>query len=285
MVFYMFRRITYVTVAVVIALLLFYYVKVSSLMAKPLVAFVFDFDETLGNFIQFSELCTALESMYNVEMGPEEYTYLLNIFPRYLREGILPILKILATYRKKAKCKIVIYTNNQGGRRWVHNVSTAIGNLIGEPKLFDKIIYAYKFDMGGSDTKGETCRTSHDKRHDDFLACTPYSANTRIVFVDDMIHTKMVEPLVSYIHIGEYRWNYDRDYIVHMCKRHAVIPIGTGHDVVLSRSLSNRKTSTTEQHRHHKHVGTLLHRFIETYISVHKENIPPLAGGTMTRLA
>ena len=278
---------TRVIIAVLITLLLFYLVKVNSLMAP--VAFVFDFDETLGNFIQFSELCTALETMYNMKMGTDEYVYLLNIFPRYLRQGILPILKMLATYRKKAKCKIVIYTNNQGGRKWVRDVSTAIGNLIGEPKLFDKIIYAYKFDMGGplSDTKGESCRTSHDKRHDDFLACTRYSANTRIVFVDDMIHTKMVHPLVSYVHIGEYRWNYDRDYIVHMCKQHAVIPIHTEHGATLSRSLIYRKASTNEQQRHYKDVGTLLHRFIETYINVYKENksVQPLAGGMMTRMA
>ena len=277
--------ITHITIGVIIALLLFYFIKVNSLMAP--VAFVFDFDETLGNFIQFSELCSALETLYNMRMGSKEYVYLLNIFPRYLREGILPILKMLAAYRKKTNCKIVIYTNNQGGRKWVRDVSTAIGNLINEPKLFDKIIYAYKFDMGGplSDTKGETCRTSHDKRHDDFLACTRYSANTQIVFVDDMIHPKMVQPLVSYIHIGEYRWNYDRDYIVHMCKQHSVIPFHTQHSTALSRSLIRRKASTNEQYRHYKDIGTLLHRFIETYINVHKENIPPLAGGMMTRMA
>lgn len=270
-------------VFICICLILLYVIS----MKQPTIAFVFDFDETLGNFIQFSEVCTAIESIYNIQFGPEEYAYLLKIFPHYIRDGIMPVLKSLATYRKKHGCKIVIYTNNQGGRKWVRDVSKAIGDLINEPKLFDKIIYAYKFDMGGgrtlSDSKGEMCRTSHDKRHDDLLACTRYPANTRIVFVDDMIHPHMVNPLVSYIHIGDYRWNYQRDYIVQTCKQNAVIPVGTGHDVFLMRSLIHRKASTPEQLREYKRVGTLLHRFIETYIISVKQN-PPLAGGKMTRM-
>jgi len=179
---------------------------------KPITAVVFDFDETLGCFSQFSEVVYMLEDVYEVKLTLGDYVQLLRIFERYIRPGIGELLKGLHKRRSTShgRMKILIYTNNMGGRKWVRMVASALETYFRLPKLFDQIIYAYKVQNKIVESK----RTTHEKTYADFLACTSYGKNTKLIFVDDVMHPNLwSHPNVSYVHLADYKWSYTSDEI------------------------------------------------------------------------
>lgn len=216
-------------------------------------AVVFDFDETLGCFVQFAEVIAALEAVHERSFGPEDYAAVLSssAMPRYVRPGMLSLLKELGQIKRNRawganRCRVLIYTNNSGGRKWVRNVARALEVLIDEPGLFDRIICAYSTPEDG---RVEKCRTSHEKKHADALACTRYSQRTRFVFVDDMMHQGMLHPNVSYVHIAPYRWSYSRAQIIHACARNRFIDASREDLTAISEFVTSRPATTpTEEH-------------------------------------
>jgi hypothetical protein len=232
----------------------------------PLTAVAFDFDETIGNFHQFSQLTTTLETIYNDTMTVEDYAYVLkeSMFPHYIRPGMLQLLKNLGKRKRRGdRCKVLIYTNNQGGRKWVRDIARAIELLIDEPKLFDRIIYAYSF--RGLKESGERCRTSHDKKHSDFLACTRYAKNTHVIFVDDLMHEHMVHPNVSYIHIAEYRWNYERNHILNTCVRGKLVQANTPDATYLREQMNHANQTSHTKLQYHYDLTHILSKFIDAH--------------------
>lgn len=215
-------------------------------------AVVFDFDETLGCFVQFSEVIEALEAVHKRSFGPEDYAAVLrsNALPRYVRPGMLSLLKELGHIKRSRewganRCRVLIYTNNSGGRKWVRSVARAFEILIDEPGLFDRIICAYSTPEEG---RIEKCRTSHEKKYADFLACTRYSRKTRVVFVDDLMHQGMLHPNVSYVHIAPYRWSYSRAQIINACARNKFIDTSRESLVTISEFvLSRPSTAPTDE--------------------------------------
>ena len=216
-------------------------------------AVVFDFDETLGCFVQLSEVIGALEEMHGRTFVPEDYAAVLSstALPRYVRPGMLSLLKELGQIKRSRewganRCKVVIYTNNSGGRKWVRNVARALEIMIDEPGLFDRIICAYSTPEEG---RVEKCRTSHEKKHADVLTCTRYSRKTRFVFVDDLMHRGMLHPNVSYVHIAPYRWIYSRAQIINACARNKYIDSSREDLVAISEYVTSRPaTAPTEEH-------------------------------------
>ena len=232
----------------------------------PLTAVAFDFDETIGNFHQFSQLTTTLEAIYNDTMTVEDYAYILkqSMFPHYIRPGMLQLLKSLGKRKRSGdRCKGLIYTNNQGGRKWVRDIARAIELLIDEPKLFDRIIYAYSF--RGLEEAGERCRTSHDKKHSDFLACTRYAKNTHVIFVDDLMHEHMVHPNVSYVHIAEYRWNYERNHIVDTCVRGGLVQANSPDADYLRRQINHANQTSHAKLQYHYDLTHIMSKFIDAH--------------------
>lgn len=211
-------------------------------------AVVFDFDETLGCFVQFSEVIAALEAVHERSFGPEDYAAVLSssAMPRYVRPGMLSLLKELGQIKRSRawganRCRVLIYTNNSGGRKWVRNVARALEVLIDEPGLFDRIICAYSTPEDG---RVEKCRTSHEKKHADAIACTRYSQKTRFIFVDDLMHRGMLHPNVSYVHIAPYRWNYSRAQIIHACARNQFIDSSREDLMAISEFVTLRPATT-----------------------------------------
>ena len=170
---------------------------------------VFDFDETLGHFVQLSDVIYLMETIKMRNLKSNEYGMLFYLFPKYLRPEIVKILKFLGEMKRKKRCKIMVFTNNQGGKKWVRNILNAIENYINEPDLFDKIVNTYAI---GREII-EKCRTSHDKIYEEFLTCTKLPQNTKVIFIDDVLHPKMDNDHVTYIHVDPYIHKYTKSEI------------------------------------------------------------------------
>ena len=166
---------------------------------------VFDLDETLGYFSELSILWDCFdnyiknETKYN-KLSKQDFFYLLDIFPEFLRPNIINILKYLKEQKIKNKCNhIMIYTNNQGEKEWINNIKYYFEEKINY-HLFDKIISAFKI----NGVHIELCRTTHNKCMKDFIKCTKLAPNAELCFIDDVFHPNMVADNVYYIHINPY---------------------------------------------------------------------------------
>lgn len=164
---------------------------------------VFDLDETLGCFIELNMFWNALENYYEKKLLNEDFNFLLDIFPEFLRPNILTILKYLIEKKEKKDCdSVMIYTNNQGPKTWVYMISNYFNNAI-QYNLFDQIISAFK--VGGKIV--EFNRTSHNKSVTDLIRCTKIHSNTEICFIDDQYHPLMKNENVYYIHLLPYTFS------------------------------------------------------------------------------
>lgn len=153
---------------------------------------VFDVDETLGAFFEFSKYCE--KSIHTSVITYEVFRYLLNINPIYLQTNILIVLEYIKV-RKDKNCKVVMFTNNQGPRKWIEYIKTYFNEKL-QFELFDKIIYAKKY---------EPKRKEESKCILDFWECTEYPPSSKVLFIDDQKHPYMLCDSVTYIHIPAYR--------------------------------------------------------------------------------
>ena len=166
----------------------------------PKKVIVFDMDETLGSF---ADLYILWCGIYQIWPQCNNFNELMDMFPEFLRYGILTILEYLYDCKLKKMChKIFIYTNNQCSKSWVNAISDYFEYKVknthprkSRRKLFDKMICAFKI----NNKKIEECRSSHHKKIDDFLKCSMISDDTEICFVDDVEYPSMKNSKVYYI--------------------------------------------------------------------------------------
>lgn len=173
-------------------------------MDKPKeICVVFDLDETLGYFSEFSMLWDALIKIgTNKTPSQADFNALLDLYPEFIRPHIFDILKFLSSKKRNKNCnRVVIYTNNQGKTEWGNFIKCYFQDKLNAPKLFDQIIAAFKV----GEKRVEICRTSHDKSHSDFVKCTNVPDNTQICFLDDVLHDDMKHDNVYYINVKAYK--------------------------------------------------------------------------------
>jgi len=132
----------------------------------------------------------------------DRYLYrLLDLWPKFLRYGIIDILKTIKRIKRKNKCiKVVIYTNNMGPRSWTLLIKQYLEMKIKSP-IFDKVITAYR------PHNKRNCRTTHNKTFNDLIKCTGYSRDTQFLFLDDQYHPFMRHKNVKYIHLHPYNYS------------------------------------------------------------------------------
>lgn len=166
---------------------------------------VFDFDETLGYFVQLSVFLDCINKYLKTELKvpeltQEQFNNLLDLYPEFLRPNIVAILNYLK-YKKESKCcnKLMIYTNNQGPKKWANLIISYFEAKL-KHKLFDQVISAFK--INGKQI--EICRTSHEKSHKDFIRCTKLPNTAEICFLDDNYYPQMSHKNVYYINIKPY---------------------------------------------------------------------------------
>jgi hypothetical protein len=169
---------------------------------------VFDLDETIGYFKEFSILWNSLRDYlkkyvnneYEYFISQEFFDEMLDLFPEFLRPDILSILFYLKEKRKKEHCdKILIYTNNQGPKNWVEYIQNYLHKKINYD-IFEQIICAFKI----NGKVNELCRKCATKSIEDLLYCAKMPANTQVVFIDDILYQKMTDDNIYYINVKPY---------------------------------------------------------------------------------
>ena len=110
---------------------------------------------------------------------PDKYIFkLLDIWPKFLRAGIMEIFEIIKAEKKNNKCvKAVIYTNNMGPRSWTLLIKRYIEKKL-RYKLFDKVITAYR------PRELTNHRTTHSKTYSDLIKSTGYGKDAKFLFLD-----------------------------------------------------------------------------------------------------
>jgi len=167
---------------------------------------VFDLDETIGHFVQLSILDYKLKEYFGKDITKEHFHKILDIFPEVFRPNIFKIFKYLhhMKVKKQGKIKIMIYTNNNGCRMWVHRIKSYIEKKVGD-KIFDRVICAWKLD--GKIL--EKNRTGYDKKYSDLLRCGHLKKKDEIMFLDDNLYEQMLNPRLTYLYLKPYRYEYD----------------------------------------------------------------------------
>jgi hypothetical protein len=137
---------------------------------------------------------------------------LLDLYPEFLRYGILSILEFIYNKKTRGICdKVYIYTNNQCSSEWCKLIANYFNyklNTHGE--LFDKIICAFKI----NNKIVQFGRTTHNKTYNDFINCTLLPKKTRICFVDNSYFYEMKNDRVYYIQPLSYIHNLSTESII-----------------------------------------------------------------------
>lgn len=205
-----------------------YYLRPKYKTASRVIAF--DLDETLGSFADLDILWNTLKKL-EIDVNFNE---LLDLYPEFLRYGILPIMEYLYQKKLTGQCsKIYIYTNNQCHISWSQTIAGYFDyKLKTQCPLFDKIINAFKV----NNKQIELSRTTHEKTHIDFIKCTLLPKTTEICFIDNSEFDMMKTDRIYYIQPISYYHNLTVHSIV---DRFICSPIG--------QSFSQHKHEITKQ--------------------------------------
>jgi hypothetical protein len=160
---------------------------------------VFDLDETLGQFAELHIIYKCLVKVLNREITQSEFNMLFDLFPEFLRPGIITILEFL--YHKKlngAFSRLFLYTNNQCAGNWLKFIISYFHLKVGalDKPLFEEPICAFKIRNKIVNIR----RTSNMKSYSDFIHCAMLPPiTTEICFIDNTYYEHMCDDRVYYI--------------------------------------------------------------------------------------
>jgi hypothetical protein len=163
--------------------------------------FIFDLDETLGSFGDLYILwCWLLrlkdDGLICFNENQTQFNALMDIYPEFLRYGIMTILEFLFYKKLSGKCgSVYIYTNNQCYPPWVNLIIKYLESTRGLHGLFEPPICALKINNCIIDPR----RTTFDKTHEDFIKCSLLPRQSEIFFLDNTFFPKMNVERVYYV--------------------------------------------------------------------------------------
>lgn len=202
---------------------------------------VFDLDETIGSFSDLHILWTGLNNIQNFSHENDQniFNAIFDLYPEFLRYGILSIFDYLITKKKQgAYDKMYLYTNNNCPPPWIsflcNYIQSNLKNTNPNGELFDKIISAFKINKKII----EMSRTTLLKTHSDFIRCSLLPATTEICFIDDSYHTNMLNDHVYYIQPAAYHHGLTRDTII---DRFIHSKLGSLYSTIFLQSSQNNK--------------------------------------------
>jgi hypothetical protein len=178
---------------------------------KSIKTIAFDLDETLGSFGDLYILWLGIETYIQHYVDPYILFYgLIELYPEFLRHGIIPILEYLMYKKKMGECsRIFLYTNNQCNEGWVEHILRYLNDKIGN-KLFDKTVCAFKI----QNKIMNPSRTSNNKTFTDLVRCTMLTKSSEVCFIDNSYYEKMVNDRVYYIQPKSYEHRVSTDEII-----------------------------------------------------------------------
>ncbi len=161
----------------------------------------FDLDETLGSFADLHILWNSLPRETFTQ--PEKHVVfgrLLDLYPEFIRVGILRILRFIGKKIRDEKCgKILLYTNNQCRYpEWIRLLLYYFDRKITRDTnetVFDRPICAFKI----KDQIIDVGRTSRDKIHGEMIRCAKLPHHTEICYIDDTHYCDMEHANVYYV--------------------------------------------------------------------------------------
>lgn len=168
--------------------------------------FIFDLDETLGSFAELYLLWRGVNYILaseniHFEGDQNDFNKLLDLFPEFLRYGILTILEFLHYKKRDGSCgNIFIYTNNQCQPPWVELIANYIESKKRMTGLFQRPICAFKI----KNTVFEPNRSTQEKTVRDFIKCSLLPKSAELCFIDNAYHPKMDTGSVFYIQPRSY---------------------------------------------------------------------------------
>jgi hypothetical protein len=185
-----------------------YFLKSKRSRAKKVV--VFDLDETLGSFVDL-EILWRLINQYKEHIAID-FNELLDLYPEFIRYGIISILEYLKSKKKNGEChKLYVYTNNRSEKSWTQSIVNYFNRKLSKRNdLFDQIIYAFKI----NNIRVEPGRTTNKKTHDDFIRCTLLPKTTTICFIDDVNFKDMQKERIYYIKPMAYKHHLSSNEII-----------------------------------------------------------------------
>jgi len=171
---------------------------------------IFDFDETIGSFIQIKVFWEAIKYLFEyTDNNTDILNNIIKLFPDCFRPKIFKILTYLVKLRENGKCKYIMIYSNNPNKIWIEQICTFI-NIKLKTKVFDKIICAFK-------SKGQIIdisRTSNEKNITDLLKHISLPLNTKCCFIDDQYYNLMYSDNVYYINIKPYIFSYKNTIII-----------------------------------------------------------------------
>jgi hypothetical protein len=198
------------------------YVKHKSENRKKI--FVFDLDETLGQFSDMTILWHALVREHVLQDSQQSFNELMDLFPEFLRIGIIPIFEYLYQKKTRDECLIYMYTNNIYSPHIPKKIAAYLEYKIGGA-LFERVICAFKI----GNKVIEPLRTTNDKTYSNLLQFVMMPRNVEVCFVDDQYHKKMVHNKVYYIQPLAYIHQLSPDTIIERTCVHYRDPRGLYH--------------------------------------------------------
>jgi hypothetical protein len=187
-------------------------------------AVVFDVDQTLGDFTQFSIFGHVIEDYF----GKPDIIYryfndLVDLYPEIIRPNMVRILDYIRKKKDANVCsKVMIYTNNMGPDKWVGHIrqyfeqklrtlsgsslsSHMKNGLVIMPPLFDHTIGGFKPNQESTSSSSRyPQRTTSHKTVNELIRCGRLPSEIEICFLDDIEHPKMVDERVYYIKLQPY---------------------------------------------------------------------------------
>ena len=159
---------------------------------KLLKVLIFDLDETIGSFHEAAILWKLIDTDLQ-----HDFNTLMDLYPEFLRFGILQMFDFIMNKKKKGKCdKVYLYTNNINSPVFPNLIERYLKyKLRTTDILFDKIIGAFKV----NNQIIEHNRTTHKKTYNDFINCAVLTEDVDICFVDDKYYSKMENEKIYYI--------------------------------------------------------------------------------------
>lgn len=179
---------------------------------------VLDLDETIGSFQDLFILWQWIESVEDAMLQNTNqilFDKLLDLYPEFLRHGILSILEYLAYKKSTGECsKLFLYTNNQCSpdiSKWIRFITQYLDRKLElQNPLFDQLICSFKID----NKKVELKRTTHQKTYTDLIRCTLLPKSTEICFMDNSYYPKMLNDRVYYIQPKSYEHSLSHNEII-----------------------------------------------------------------------